>query len=144
LAACSGEDDDKDDDNTSVGTNIEGTPQEVTGDTSGIPSINVTEQVVDGSDGNAGNGETLFTNLGCTACHSTATDVAQPGPSLKGVANRAGDRVEGLTAEEYLHQSLLEPTAYVVEGYEAIMPTYDQIPESDRNDVVAFLLTLDE
>ena len=38
-------------------------------------------------------------------------------PSLAGVGTRAADRVPGMTAEEYLRESILYPSAYVVEVY---------------------------
>ncbi len=79
----------------------------------------------------------------CLTCH-TLDGSALVGPSFQGIAGRAGTRVEGLSAEEYLRQSILEPTAYVVEGFEPTMPeTYaDTLSEDDINNVIAFLLSL--
>ncbi|OQA45197.1 MAG: Cytochrome c2 precursor [Chloroflexi bacterium ADurb.Bin325] len=101
-----------------------------------------------GAAGNASAGETLFKqalvgqNPGCATCHSV--DGSQlVGPSLKGVAERAASRVQGESAAEYLHQSLVEPNAYVVEGFsEGIMPSYKGLSEAQLNDLVAYLLTL--
>jgi cytochrome c551/c552 len=95
--------------------------------------------------GNADNGETLFNGQGCGGCHSVADDSVRVGPSLKNIANTAATRVEGMSAVEYLHQSIVEPDAHVVEGFnEGMMPSYAQLPESDANDLVAYLMTLDE
>ena len=44
------------------------------------------------------------------------------GPDLTDLADRAGDRVEGLTADEYVRQSVLDPQAYIVIGYGGQMP----------------------
>ena len=44
------------------------------------------------------------------------------GPSLAAMRDVAGERVEGLSAVEYLHQSIVDPGAFVVPGYEDIMP----------------------
>lgn len=101
-----------------------------------------------GAAGNASAGETLFKqalvgqNPGCATCHSV--DGSQlVGPSLKGVAERAASRVQGESAAEYLHQSLVEPNAYVVEGFsEGIMPSYKGLSEAQLNDLVAYLLAL--
>jgi cytochrome c2 len=94
--------------------------------------------------GDAGNGETLFTSLGCIGCHAVDTADDGTGPSLQGVATRAGERVEGMAPEDYLHQSLVEPEAFVVEGFEPVMPSYADQPEEALNDLVAYLMTLDE
>ncbi len=80
---------------------------------------------------------------GCTSCHSLEPDVTLVGPSLAGVATRAAQRVPGMSAAEYLKQSLLDPNAYVVEGFpRGVMPTYKGLSEQDLQDLIAFLLTL--
>ena len=80
---------------------------------------------------------------GCTSCHSLEPDVTLVGPSLAGVATRAAQRVPGMSAAEYLKQSLLNPNAYVVEGFpQGVMPTYKGLSEQDLQDLIAFLLTL--
>jgi len=55
----------------------------------------------------------------CAACHGAASGA---GPSLAVIKDEAGARVEGMTAEAYVHQSIVDPSAYVVAGYEDIMP----------------------
>ncbi len=69
-------------------------------------------------------GEELFEasvlagQAGCITCHSLTPDKVLVGPSLAGLGSRAGSTVPGLSAEEYLRQSILDPDAYVVEGFE--------------------------
>jgi NitT/TauT family transport system substrate-binding protein len=92
--------------------------------------------------GNADNGQALFASLGCSACHAVDSEAVLVGPSLQGVAERAATRVEGLSAEEYLRQSIVEPGAYVVEDFQPVMPAFDTLSESDVNDLVAYLMTL--
>lgn len=78
-----------------------------------------------GSDAAPGefDGEELFSspvlegNAGCITCHSLQPDRVLVGPSMAGVAARASTRVEGVTAADYLRKSILEPSAYVVEGF---------------------------
>ena len=83
----------------------------------------------------------------CAACHTldgTVQDYASAGPSLQGIAERAGNRVPDLDAVEYLRQSIVDPNAYVVEGFDANrMPRAYSIfmSEEDIDDVIAFLLT---
>lgn len=56
---------------------------------------------------------------GCTACHGLGTRA----PDLLGVAGSVcEERVPGQSCKEYLHESLVNPTAYVVEGFQPIMP----------------------
>ncbi len=53
--------------------------------------------------------------------------------------------VPGLTAEEYLHQSIVDPTAHVVEGFSAnqMPPNFGQTLKDEQiSDIVAFLMTL--
>jgi mono/diheme cytochrome c family protein len=82
---------------------------------------------------------------GCLVCHG----VGSPGPrapDLAGVGLRSATRVEGLSSEEYLRQSLVEPTVYVVEGFEPIMPKIDAPPVSltaaEITAVIAYLQSL--
>ncbi len=89
-------------------------------------------------EGDAANGETLFA-LACVACHGAETGV---GPSLPTMAENAGERVEGQSAEDYLYESIVDPGAYIVEGFNNIMPaTYEeQYSDQEIWDIVAYIL----
>jgi hypothetical protein len=52
---------------------------------------------------------------------------------MLGISERAGTRLAGLAAVEYLRQSILEPSAYVVEGFEDKMKVYELVdrPEGE-------------
>jgi cytochrome c oxidase subunit 2 len=82
----------------------------------------------------------------CSSCHATTSSrsVFQLGPNLVNVGERAAERVEGLSAEAYIRESILEPTAYLVGGYRPIMyPGFaDHFNEQDIADLIAYLLTL--
>jgi cytochrome c oxidase subunit 2 len=80
--------------------------------------------------------------LPCGSCH-TLDGSELVGPSFQGIADRAGTRVEGVSAEEYLRQSIAEPDAYVVSGFTNTMPTVfsQTLSEEDIDNVIAFLLT---
>lgn len=78
----------------------------------------------------------------CMTCHSLdGTELV--GPSLQGISERAGERVEGVDAVDYLHKSIVAPSAYVVEGYEDVMnKNYgEQLSDEDIDNVIAFLMT---
>jgi cytochrome c oxidase subunit 2 len=77
---------------------------------------------------------------GCKGCHSLKGYVYN-GPSLQGISELAGDRVSGLSAAEYLRQSIVDPGAYVVEDFEDKMPEFLELSEEDIDALVAFLLT---
>lgn len=75
----------------------------------------------------------------CAGCHG-----AEPGagPALVGMADRAATRVEGQSAEEYLHESIVDPGAFVVEGYSNIMPgNYgDTYSDTELDALVAYIM----
>lgn len=87
-------------------------------------------------------GRTVFLTKGCTGCHSIAgvSETGTVAPDLTHLADRAGERVVGLTAEEYVRQSVLEPQAYIVKGYGEFMPTLP-LDTAELDVLVEFLLT---
>jgi cytochrome c551/c552 len=106
---------------------------------------------IEAAAGVAANGEVLFsqpligTQAGCGTCHSLEPGVTTVGPSLAEIGAEAGSRASGMSAEVYLRQSILEPDAYLVEGFGAgIMPKglATELSEEQVNDLIAYLLTL--
>jgi mono/diheme cytochrome c family protein/ferredoxin len=102
-----------------------------------------------GSDSAAGerlyNETSLGTNASCRICHSLDPGENLVGPSFYGIATRAAERIPGLSAEEYLRQSILYPDAYVVEGFPSglMVPNFgDTLTDAQIDDLVAFLMTL--
>jgi mono/diheme cytochrome c family protein len=89
-------------------------------------------------------GEAVF-KANCSSCHTTTSDKVQVGPSMLGLASRAGDLVDGLDARGYIKQSILEPGAFLNEGFNNLMPaTYvNSLPEEDIDSLVEYLLTFD-
>jgi len=73
-------------------------------------------------------GEEIYHTKGtCEICHR----IGQKGtraPDLAGVGARAATRKPGMSAKAYIIESLLQPQAYVVEGYPPIMPVIDKPP----------------
>lgn len=82
---------------------------EISGDLSGPELAAVGEEVLNSSE------------AGCLACHGLGREGLRA-PDLAGVGARAAEREPGRSAEEYLHEALVDPCAYVVEGYDCIMP----------------------
>lgn len=98
--------------------------------------------------GDAAAGKTLFaqqvigSNPGCITCHSLEAGKTLVGPSLAGVAGRAGSAVSGQSAEQYLRQSLTEPDAFVAKGFTKGLMPKPAINDKQVNDLVAYLQTL--
>ncbi len=91
-------------------------------------------------------GEEIFHAKGtCEICHAIGRKGTRA-PDLAGVAARAATRKPGMSAKAYLIESLLDPGAYLVEGYPNIMPKVDRPPiglnRSEVWAVVAFLESL--
>jgi cytochrome c553 len=82
----------------------------------------------------------------CILCHSIEGQGGTRGPDLSGIATRAETRVEGLSAEAYIRQSILDSSAYIVEEFDPIMPPTlgDLLGQEKLEDIVAFLLTLEQ
>jgi mono/diheme cytochrome c family protein len=101
--------------------------------------------------GDAERGERIFRSgvndaPPCISCHQIAEGSFgfSLGPNLAGIPERAGNRVDGLTAEEYIHESIVDPRKYVVSGYNDIMyPDFRQhFSDQDIADLIAYLMTL--
>jgi cytochrome c553 len=69
-------------------------------------------------------GRQVYRTLGCATCHeASVSNLFRPvGPSLDRVGRLGGERVPGMSAEEYLRQSITDPGAYLVPGYPDSMP----------------------
>lgn len=71
-------------------------------------------------------GQELYEGAGgCTACHGLGTRAPNllTGQGTEGpIGARCGQRVQGMACIEYLYQSLTDPNAHVVEGFQPIMP----------------------
>jgi nitric oxide reductase subunit C len=80
----------------------------------------------------------------CSTCHSVEPGVIVVGPSLAGIATRAATRVPGQSAEQYIRNSILHPSDYVVDGFrDAMQKNFADVLSSDQiNGLIAFLMTL--
>jgi mono/diheme cytochrome c family protein len=92
-------------------------------------------------------GQEIFDGKGlCSTCHTIGRSGALRFPDLDGIAVRAADRVPEMDALEYLAQSLYEPNAYVVPGFNPGMPDISKPPIELSDDeikaVIAYLQTL--
>jgi mono/diheme cytochrome c family protein len=82
---------------------------------------------------------------GCITCHSLEEGTTLVGPSHAGVGARAGTLVAGMSAEEYLKESIVEPNAHVVEGFSpgVMYQNYGKELSTEQIDALAaYMLTL--
>jgi cytochrome c oxidase subunit 2 len=89
-------------------------------------------------------GRQIFAQAGCGGCHALgdANAAGQVGPGLDGIGTRAATTVQGQTAEEYIHTSIVVPAEHIVTGYQPIMPgTYGTtLSEAELNALERYLL----
>lgn len=106
--------------------------------------------------GNAARGSEIFHQgvsgaPACSGCHSTSKATFTRGgagigvaPNLSGLAERAPHRIDGMSAQEYVFNSITNPGGFVVEGFQNVMyPRYaEQLSKQDLADLIAYVLTL--
>lgn len=91
-------------------------------------------------------GKNLAVATGCMACHST--DGSQgAGPTWKGLAGSDVTLTDGTTAKAddvYLKESILQPNAKIVKGFQPTMPqNYRQKLSDDQiSDIIAYIKSL--
>lgn len=91
-------------------------------------------------------GKALFqdSGIGCYLCHTVTGAGGLRGPDLAKVGETAGSRKAGLSADEYLRESITNPSAYLVTNYPPIMPPNygDRLSADQIDDVMAYLKSL--
>src|SRR5918992_1997724 len=91
-------------------------------------------------------GDEIYKTKGtCEICHR----IGQKGtraPDLAGIGARAAKMKPGMSAKQYIIESLIQPNVFVVEGYPPIMPAVDKPPiglnRSELWALTAFLQSL--
>ncbi len=82
--------------------------------------------------------------LGCASCHAAGS--GQRGPNLEGVFGTDQKLTTGQVVradEEYIRNSILNPSGQIVEGYQPIMPTFKgQVTEEQLVSLVAYIKSL--
>jgi cytochrome c oxidase subunit 2 len=89
-------------------------------------------------------GERLFGQYGCQSCHSN--NGSGRGPSLAGLFGKEVQLQDGSVVkadEDYIRESIMNPRAKLVAGYEPIMPTFGgQIGEDGVLQLIAYIKSL--
>jgi mono/diheme cytochrome c family protein len=88
-------------------------------------------------------GRQVFEAKGCIGCHVIQGVGGAVGPDLTTIGTTAESRVPGESAEEYIRESILNSTAFVVPNYPPVMPSFQgNITDQELNDLVRYLMSL--
>ena len=93
-------------------------------------------------DPNAPPGQRVFVASGCGACHTlegVPGAAGTIGPPLTNIGNVAATRKPGMSAEDYIRESIANPTAFIVPGFAPVMPSGLVSNPTDLNNLVEFL-----
>jgi len=90
-------------------------------------------------------GETIFQQMGCVTCHDAGA--ASRGPLLTNVFGhevtiRGGETL--IADEDYIRESIMNPSAKIVDGYAPLMPTFPNLEEEDIFNLVAYIKSLSD
>jgi cytochrome c oxidase subunit II len=89
-------------------------------------------------------GEKLFSSLACTTCH--VGNGTGRGPSLNGVFGAKVLFADGSSAtadESYIRESILQPKAKIVAGFQPVMPTFQGlVTEEQIQNLTAYVKSL--
>ena len=92
----------------------------------------------------ASSGEKLFQQLACVTCHRS--DATGRGPVLEGLFGKEVQLQDGSKIkvdEAYIRESILNPRAKVVAGFQPIMPTFQgQVSEEQLLQIVAYIKSI--
>jgi cytochrome c2 len=78
----------------------------------------------------------------CATCHAVTPEASSRiGPSLHEIGRLAATRIPGISAEQYIFQSIIDPNAYRLPGASGDMPesTANKLRTSDLIDITSFL-----
>lgn len=91
-------------------------------------------------------GKQVATSAGCAACHSVDGS-ALVGPSWKGLYGSPRNFADGSSAtadDAYLHESIVDPAAKIVEGFQDLMPKNfaQTLTETEITSLIEYIKTL--
>lgn len=91
-------------------------------------------------------GEKLYNQRGCRQCHSV-DGKSGIGPSFKGIWGHPAILKDGsriVVDENYIRESIVEPQAKVVAGYEPVMPTFrGRLKDKEITAIIEYIKTLE-
>lgn len=104
-----------------------------------------------GGDGDSGNlhviGQQLATAKGCVACHTSDGSVLIA-PSFKGLYGKTetviadGQERQVVVDDAYIRESILDPTADLVKGFQPLMPPQGLATDEEIDAIIAYIKSL--
>lgn len=91
-------------------------------------------------------GEELYVANGCQACHSRDGSDGI-GPTHQNLMGRTTKLADGSTItidEEYLRESIVDPSAKIVDGYDPVMAPYGHLSDSEIQSLIEYLKSLSD
>ena len=89
-------------------------------------------------------GRQVYLERGCSGCHTIeGLSTGVVGPNLTQVGTQAATREPGKSAQDYFRESVLDPSAFVVEGFpDNVMPKNfgTLLSQENLDDLIAFLV----
>jgi mono/diheme cytochrome c family protein len=88
-------------------------------------------------------GDQIFTAAGCAGCHTYAPAGSNGtiGPSLNELKTQAGNIEPGKAADEYVRESIEDPSAFIVKGFPNAMPPFKgKLTDQQIDALVQYLL----
>ncbi|UCG24127.1 MAG: c-type cytochrome [Chloroflexota bacterium] len=104
-------------------------------------------------EGDAAAGEEAYQTNACFACHGQpdGSVPAAVGPDLTNIANDAAERVDGMSAEQYIYEAILDPNAFITaecptgpcaEPSQMRLDYGNVLDEQGMADLIAYYMTL--
>jgi mono/diheme cytochrome c family protein len=89
-------------------------------------------------------GKQVYREKNCASCHQIGSEGGTVEPPLTQIGTVAATRKPGMSADDYIRESILDPGAYIVPGYPDTMPRglARGLSQEDFDDLVRYLLTL--
>lgn len=89
-------------------------------------------------------GQQLSVTSQCVACHSVDQAQVMTGPTWHNVGDTAANRIEGMSPANYIYDSIVAPSDFVVPNFpDAMLKTFrETLSDQDIADLIAYLLTL--
>ena len=86
-------------------------------------------------------GEQVYYENACNTCHSLDGSVVT-GPSFKNIFGKTETMKDGskiIVNEEYIRESILNPKAKIVSGYQPVMPPYPDLEDIEVRALIEFI-----
>ncbi|MDX1586121.1 MAG: cytochrome c, partial [Balneolaceae bacterium] len=99
-----------------------------------------------GSDISAARGQQIYEQNACQTCHSRDGSDGI-GPTHLNIFGKTKQMADGSTVtadEEYLRESIVNPNAKIVEGYDPVMAPYSYLSDAEVQSLIEYMKTISD